>query len=305
MTQLRVVLSGESAELGKVPAADVAKLLLGIERAVARSASVNLGRTAKPRGRRASAVAETARLRLRAIEPGSVVPVLELPDIPHEAEPLILGEPPPSENAVHKVFDALQDEPSHPSIINALVQLTEELGIGERYESLSLKLLNDEVEREVIVDASTRQRLRAQAGLPTPIREETVIGTLVEADFEKRSARLRSPDGQAVSVTFGEELADEIQEALRRQAGFIGQVVYDRDSMQARSVALHSIWRPEQLMLGVDVDAFWQVPSYEDLAEQQGAGLAPVDPDDLYDADATDEERDAILTAISTLYSEA
>lgn len=44
-TALRVVLQGPEAELGSVAAADVARLLLGVERAVARAAA---GRTAGP-----------------------------------------------------------------------------------------------------------------------------------------------------------------------------------------------------------------------------------------------------------------
>lgn len=301
VTELRVVLNGESAELGKVPAADVARLLLAVERAVAHAASVSLGRTTRPRGRRVSAVAETARLRLRGIEQGSVIPVLELPDAPLE-DSLGLDVETLTETAVRRVFDAAEGLPEHPLVTSALLQLTEELRIGERYESVGLRLLSDKRSREVVLDAAVRQRLRTQAGLPAvPIREETVVGTLVEADFERRTARLRSPDGQAVSVTFQEDLEDEVQEALRRQAGFVGQVVYDPESMQARSVALHAIQQTEQLIMGVDAQAFWQTPSYEDLAEQQGVDLAPIDLDGLYDADATEEERDAIVAAISTL----
>jgi hypothetical protein len=301
VTELRVILNGELAELGKVPAADVARLLLAVERAVAHAASVSLGRTTRPRGRRVSAVADTARLRLRGIEQGSVIPVLEFPDVPSEA--LDLDVETLTDTAVRRVFDTAEGLPDqHPLISSALLQLTEELRIGERYESVGLRLLNEERSREVVLDSAVRQRLRTQAGLlAVPIREETVVGTLVEADFERRTARLRSPDGQAVSVTFGEGLEDEVQEALRRQAGFVGQVVYEPESMQARSVALHAIQQPEQLIMGVDAEAFWRAPSYDDLAEQQGVDLAPIDPDDLYDASATEEERDAILAAISTL----
>jgi hypothetical protein len=302
VTELRVILNGELAELGKVPAADVARLLLAVERAVAHAASVSLGRTTRPRGRRVSAVAETARLRLRGIEQGSVIPVLEFPDVPSE-ESLDLDVETLTDTAVRRVFDTAEGLPDqHPLISSALLQLTEELRIGERYESVGLRLLSEERSREVVLDSAVRQRLRTQAGLlAVPIREETVVGTLVEADFERRTARLRSPDGQAVSVTFGEGLEDEVQEALRRQAGFVGQVVYEPESMQARSVALHAIQQPEQLIMGVDAAAFWRAPSYDDLAEQQGVDLAPIDPDDLYDAGATEEERDAILAAISTL----
>lgn len=302
MTELQVVLNGESAELGKVPAADVARLLLAVERAVASAAAVTIGRTFTLRGRRVTAVAETARLRLRAIEEGSVRTVLELPHAAPE-DSLGLDVETLTEAAVRRVFNAAEGKPDqHPFVSSALLQLTEELHIGERYESVTLRLLSQERSRAVVLDSEVRQRLRVQAGLrAVPIREETVVGTLVEADFERRTARLRSPDGQAVSVTFHEDLEDDVQEALRRQAGFVGQVVYDPETMQARSVALHAIQQTEQLMLGVDAEAFWRTPSYEDLAEEQGVDLAPIDPEDLYDAGATEEERDAIVAAISTL----
>jgi hypothetical protein len=55
-------------------------MLLGVERAVARAAGHVIGRQVKPTGRRGRAIEETTRFRLRSIERGSIVGVLELPE---------------------------------------------------------------------------------------------------------------------------------------------------------------------------------------------------------------------------------
>jgi len=47
-TVLRVRLTGDDAQLGRVAAGDVARMLLGVERAVARAAGHVIGRQVKP-----------------------------------------------------------------------------------------------------------------------------------------------------------------------------------------------------------------------------------------------------------------
>ncbi|MGB0094408.1 MAG: hypothetical protein WBP81_17990, partial [Solirubrobacteraceae bacterium] len=74
----------------------------------------------------------------------------------------------------------------------------------------------------------------------------------------------------------------------------------DPETSVAKSVRLHRIDRGEQLVLGLDAEEFWRERSFEELARLQGAGQ-PADPDALYDADATDEERDAFMAALSEL----
>jgi hypothetical protein len=81
MSELRVKLTGEGADLGTVPAADVARLLLLVERAAARAASVVLGRPKVTTGRYQEVIEQSVHFRLRDIKKGSVVPVLELPDV--------------------------------------------------------------------------------------------------------------------------------------------------------------------------------------------------------------------------------
>jgi hypothetical protein len=125
------------------------------------------------------------------------------------------------------------------------------------------------------------------------------VGSLVEADFEKCTARLRTPTQSAVDVSFSEEQADDIQAALRRRSTVRGDVLYDPTTNTARSVRLTEIVRGiEQLAL--DPDEFWNELSFAELAARQATG-GPTYPDQLYDATATDEERDAVIAALAEL----
>lgn len=50
----------------------------------------------------------------------------------------------------------------------------------------------------------------------------TLVGILYEADFEKCSARLRTPSGSAVTVYFSDDHAQAIKDALRESSSFKG-----------------------------------------------------------------------------------
>ena len=304
MGQLRIGLTGDEAHLGEVAASDVAYLILGIERALSQAASVIVGRPKTTTGRREQVIADAVRLRLLAVEEGSVVPVMEIPDVElPEDETLDVDVPSLGEAALDRVMDAV-DPRAHPDpiIAKSLVELAEQLRIGDRYDTLTLEAKTDRHRRRVHIDGHGRQRLRSyvDSAPPVPTRAEALVGILVEADFEKRTARLRTTTEPAVQVSFDEGLADEIQAALRQQASFRGEVVYDAKSNVAKSVRLQRIERGEQLVLGLDPEEFWRERTFEDLARLQGAGQ-PADLDALYDADATDEERDAFMAAISRI----
>jgi hypothetical protein len=133
-----------------------------------------------------------------------------------------------------------------------------------------------------------------------PVRADAVVGVLVEADFEKRTARLRTATEPAVQVAFTSDLDDDIHAALRQPATLRGEVSFDPKTQTARAVALRSVDRGKQLILGIDGEEFWRELSFEDSAQQQGAG-SPIDPDLLFDAEASDEERDAFMAALAEL----
>lgn len=304
MGQLRIGLTGDEAYLGEVAASDVALLILGIERALSQAASVIVGRPKTTTGRREQVIADAVRLRLLAVEEGSVVPVMEIPDVELvEGETLDVDVASLGEAALDRIIDAV-DPQVHPDpiIAKALVEFAERLRIGDRYDALTFDARTNGHRREARVDSQVRQRLRSyvDSAPPVPTRPDALVGVLVEADFEKRTARLRTTTEPAVHVSFDEDLADEIQAALRQQASFRGEVVYDAKSNIARSVRLQRIERGEQLVFGLDSEEFWRERTFEDLARLQGAGQ-PADLEDLYDADASDEERDAFMAAISEL----
>jgi hypothetical protein len=78
----RATLHGPDASLGVVRARDVARLITGLESAVAAAAYATLG---KPRrgstGRHRAAIEAASRLRFQNVESGSVVAVLRLPQL--------------------------------------------------------------------------------------------------------------------------------------------------------------------------------------------------------------------------------
>lgn len=304
MRELRVHLDGDRAHLGEVAAADIARLILAVERAMAQAAAVVLNQPKTTTGRYRGVIEQAVDLKLLGVEEGSVVPVLELPEAPSPGgDALELDVATLSESALEKLLDAsdVTDAPD-PLVAKALLEVAEVARVGDRYEAVTLDARNGRGSRKVRLDGEVRSRLKTYVdAAPTPpVRPNDLVGVLVEADFEKCSARLRTPTEPAVQVSFTEDLADDIHAALRQPTTLRGEVVYDPQSHTARSVALKSVIRGQQLALGFDAQEFWSQRSFEDLVGRYGGGK-PVDPEDLYDPEATDEERDAFMAALAEL----
>jgi hypothetical protein len=224
--RFRVELRGEDAHLGRVPAGDVARLLLGVERALARQTAHAVGRPVAAKGRWETVIANAVRVRLAAIEEGSVVPVLDLPD--YGVDRLALEAQTLGEAALDQILDVISGaRPPERDVAQAIADLTYDLDIGRRYESIVFDHTNGGGRQVAVIDGAARERFRAAAAQPEDHRSAAVRGTLVEADFERFSARLRTPTNDAISVTFPPDLADAITEALRRPAEFEGEVTYD------------------------------------------------------------------------------
>jgi hypothetical protein len=308
MAEFEIKLEGDEAKLGRVPARDVALLLLGAENAVMRAASVVLRRPKRAPGRGEGVVEQASRFRLQAIKEGSVRAVLELPEPDAALVPnaLDFDVPSLSEMAVEEVMNTLDTGAGDPRVAGALLDLAKRVRIGERYDGVRFVLKPTRVaprkrRRTAWLDAALTERLRenVERGKDPP-RDDSLFGVLVEADFERNSARLRGPFNEVVTVAFDEALADDIQDALRRQASFEGEVAYDPETHMARSVRARRITRGTQLGLDLDQDEFWTERSFAELAAAQGDGLA-TKPDELFDAEATDEERDAFMAALAEL----
>lgn len=295
---LRVRLSGGDARLGAVPASDVAKLLVGVERAVARGVAEVLGRRVKPTGRWGAVIESAVHFRLVGIEPGSVVSVLELPEVAPDPDMLEIDVSTLGEMGVSAALKTARGEAADPDVAAAFVKLVEQIGLGSRYETVTLDSDTRDAGESVVLDARARVRLEQVAAKGSPeVRPDTLVGVLVEADFERMSARLRSPDGQSVAVNFDEELADDIQEVLRSSAELVGQIEYDPDLARAVTVELRTITRAEQLAMDLEPGEFWENVTIDDLRSRHG--VEPVRSDvELGDPDLTDDEAEAFLAAL-------
>jgi hypothetical protein len=299
-TVLRVRLTGAEAELGRVAAGDVARMLLGVERAVARAAGHLIGRQVKATGRRGRTIEESTRFRLVGIEGGSVVGVLELPaEAPEDrldVDVASLGD-----LAVDAALaTAAGEETEHVDVADAFVRLSDDLGVGTRFDALTIEEERPGERRTVTLDRPARERLWELVASAPRSRDDSLVGVLVEADFERHTARLRTVAGQGITVRFEPDLADTIHEVLRRQTEIVGEVTYDPKTMEARSVNLREIVRSEQLTMGLEESEFWTARSIADIAAERGVG--PVDDVEvLRDHEASDEEVDRVLAALDEM----
>lgn len=301
-TQVRIGLLGDDAELGRVAARDVARLLMGFENAVARAAGHALGRQVKATGRRGRTIEDTTRFRLVAIEPGSVIGVLELPDEELDADAFDIDVSHVGEMAVESALaTAAGVRTDQPDVAEAFYKLADDLGVGTRFSAVVLEERSPHAGNgQVKIDRAARDRLYEAVTQRPDARDDSVVGVLVEADFEKNTARLRTSRDRRIAVSFDPELADTIQDALRRQAEFEGEVEYDPKTLEARAVKLRRIVQGEQLTVGLNPGNYWDTRSVAAIAAAQG--VEPVDDvEQLRDDEASQDEVDQMLAALAEM----
>lgn len=296
---IRAQLDGPDAELGRVHAADVARLILGLERALARAAYLVLNKRWRGTGRHAQTIENATRLRFVGVEQGSVVGVLALPDAAPTEDELPLTVEELSSQAFDRLLDAISDykEERDRELADAVARMAAELGIGDRSTSLILAdqsaLDDSRPRRSVRVDVHVRRQMQVISSATPDTREGTLVGVLFEADFEQQSAKLRLADNSVVVVSFPERLSDVIQEALRSRAGFEGVTRYDPRTSQATGVELRAVIRSTQLALAGE--SFWHPRSFSELQAEQGT-TGQLDPAELKIPGLTEDEQAAFLS---------
>jgi len=295
--EIRATLRGGEAELGLIRAHDVARLILGLESAVAAASYAALGQPRRTgTGRHRSAVEAASRLVFRKVEPGSVVAVLSLPVLVENEDGALDLE---LDDLAGSAFDRLVTAGGRSldqvdgGIARALADLGDGLAIGERYDELVLS--SGRSNQTLRLDSAARGYFRRLADGPLLQRQpDVLVGSLREADFDRHTARLRTASNETVVVTFPPELDGDVHEALRSQAEFQGEVTYDPVTDAAKRVQLRAISTP--LPLPFDTDAFWAPQSVDELARAQGLGVATFDRP-LFEA--TDQERREIAEALA------
>lgn len=297
-TRLVFRLAGESARLGQADSVDVARLIIGANAVIRRTASVLAGRRPGLRGRLPRRITEAVRLQLCGITEGSLVIEFELPDSMDESYSLDLDDAPLGETTALTALAVLEGSATgFGDTATAWNQLADDLDIGGRNESLTLNMPSharppvvlDEGARARIADASRRARRDDETG--------ERVGVLFEADFERNSARLRSADGGAVAVRFDDEQAASIKEALRERTRLRGHITYNESTSEVVAVDLIEVLRTDQLVLGLPVSDFWTTKTVSELAAEQG--VSPVKTiDELRDESISDEEAKAFMEAL-------
>lgn len=297
MARVRVRLVGSDARLGRVPAVDVARLLTGLEGAMARAAGHVRGKQVRPTGRWASVIENAVHLRLVALKQGSVVAVLEVPTLDLPEGSLDLGDIEQlGEAALERTLStAAAKRGGDADVAAALSSWALELGVGSRYEAVEIGRRRARKWQTVRIDQEQQIRLTAIAG-----RKEThrgaLVGQLVEADFEKRTAHLRSPSGR-VAMEFEPQQADAIHSALRHQASVTGITEQDERTHEIRSIKVQEITTAEQLATGLLAGQFWDDRSVEERGREQGIAH-PQRLEDLADRAASDEEIEAVMVPL-------
>ena len=293
--QVRLV--GGEAKLGHVEAADVARLVLGVERAVARAAGAAVGRPVKRSGRRGKLLEEASNFRLVGVHEGSVVLDMELPSTSRSDE-LDLDIASLGDLGWELAISAIVgDTQADLGVVRSLADLADQLNIGVKYEAIEFKRVSDKAPARL--DGRQRRRLREVADEQEHfLMDAGVAGTLVEANFERFTAQVRTPEAQLVEVVFEDDQSDEVQDALRQQSSFEGEVEVDPITRGVKSIRLRQMTRVEQMILGAEeAGAFWRSPSFSELQATQDT--RPVTSfEGLRDGSLTDAEFDEFLSVL-------
>jgi hypothetical protein len=301
VSSLLVALGGPDVRLGEVPAADVGRLLVNLDKVLTGAASVVVRRPAMGPGRREDTIKSAAHFRLRGIKPGSVLAELAPPAAPQTPDQFDVDVPHLGELAARTLIAGINDPDAlHPAIAKPLAALLDEAGVGRTADSVSF-ILTDKAGTSLATGVANRELRRSLDRDETSVAERNsdVLGTLVEADFEHRTARLLLVDNSAVNVSFDDSLDDGIYTALRGQARLEGLVRYDPDTEQAKTIQLRAL-APAQDLFDVDPRGFSRVRSFAELqSEQEVSGL--VDSSELFDEDASEEERESYARIIAGL----
>jgi len=297
MSRVRLRLIGEEAELGRIPASDIAHLWLDLEAAIAQASGHIIGRRLKGRGRRGAIIEAAKRLRVVGLTGGSVVMELEVPEMERDRDAFEIDVSTLGEDALEEVMRTARGVHGLPDTARRLQKLADDVGIGVRYDALEIEYEGRRGPRRAIIDRTARDRLRRLAETAAVSRRgDRLVGVLFEADFESHTARLRTSARQPVQVQFAEGLADGIQEVLRRPTELVGEVTYDPETGVATRIELRELTRAEQLAMGLDAGEFWDAQTIEEL--QRAYGVEPIDDlAVLRDTDATEEEIDAFFQA--------
>ena len=165
-TRLVLRLAGERVQLGQADAVDVARLIVGINTVVRRTASVLAGRRPGQRGRLPRQIADAVRLHLRSVSDGSLVVELELHDDAGRSDEMVLDDVSLGEASVLTALAVLDGSATgFADTATAWTRLAGRLDIGGRNHSLTLSVPSH-ARSPVLLDRDRRARIDLVLGRP-------------------------------------------------------------------------------------------------------------------------------------------
>lgn len=298
---ISALFSGEQTELGEVPATDFAKLIIGLQQALAATAGTVIARRRRGgTGRHPGAIEAASRLRVVDIKPGSTNALFALADTDDAEQALNMSVPHLAELSFERLVQMLSGPGDvDRDVASVISRLADDLSIGRRGGDRILSLGFRDEEPRARLDASTATRMRRIAEAVSEEHDDLLVGELYEADFDANTARLQPPIGGPVVIKFDDSQADEIYRVLRGSAQLRGMVMYDRTSLEAKRIDLQEIETPplQTAIEGTVEDSFWSHKTVAELAEEQGID-GPQDIRTLQAATPlTREEIDAFFAA--------
>jgi len=119
--------------------------------------------------------AQTTRFRLLDIEHGSIVGVLELPEEAARADTLDIDVPSLGELAL---ATAAAEETEQVDVAAAFVQLVDDVGVGPRFQALTLQAEGPTERMIVTLDRPARDRLFEIVSATPSARDDSLVGVL-------------------------------------------------------------------------------------------------------------------------------
>jgi hypothetical protein len=285
--------------LGEVAVVDVVEFLRGIVDLVAIGATAELARPARTPGRRGAAIEAASRVRLLALESGSVVAELAPASAIPMADSMDLDTDTLSELSLRTLFDTAEGHGHRADLAAAIAQFGTRMSARRRGAPVEFIDRRGGLEQVVPIDEGAIDRLLViSTGASVAGRDrERVTGRLYEANVDKDEAHLRMPTGESVRVDYAPELEADIKRLLGDPAALSGEVEYDPRTNRVRQIRATTVDSGVQLEFeGVN---FWKDRSLGELAESVGA--SPVtDPDDMHIA-ASDAEWDELYAVVQSV----
>lgn len=295
--RLEVRLSGPAADGGRLRVDVLVEVAQAVQTAVTRLAFGLRGEATVRPGRAPREIADLTRLEVVGLREGSAVLEFDLAEHERPLDELDVGVEAFGAFQAGAVAVASGEPPPAPwdeGVLSAIARMGHVLDKG--IDSISIGSPGAAPDELAVFTRRTRRvdRIPVVSGM----REERAIeGRLLMADFSatREEARIHRSLDTPVRCTFGPELEATVLRLLRRYVRATGWAALD-DEGHIKSLELESL---EDAELGAG-RSFWDLPTLDELAEEQG--VEPVRRlEDL--ADGTwpeDESVDEFLAAIES-----